>query len=46
VSSLDDDFVWMDLKSGNFDEEGTDDKMDSQAWSAIKPESDAESMDM
>jgi hypothetical protein len=45
VSSLDDDFVRMDLESGTSDEEGTDDEIDLQAWSAIKSESDAEFME-
>ncbi len=30
VSSLDDDFIRMDLESGNFNEEITDDEVDSQ----------------
>jgi hypothetical protein len=41
VSSLDDDFVRMDLESGNSDEEITDDEVDSQVWSEIQSESDA-----
>ena len=42
VSSLDDDFVRMDLESGNSDEEDSDDESDSPMWSKIQPESDAE----
>jgi hypothetical protein len=42
VSSLDDDFVRMDLESGNSDEEDADDELDSPVWSEIQPESDAE----
>ena len=45
VSSLDDDFIRMDLKSGTSDDEVTDDEMGSQVWSAIKSESDAEFME-
>ena len=41
---LDDDFFRIDLESGTSDEEVTDDEMDSQVWSAIKSESDAEFM--
>ncbi len=41
VSSLDDDFVRMDLESGNSDEEITYDEVDSQVWSEIQSESDA-----
>jgi hypothetical protein len=41
VSFLDDDFVRMDLESGNSDEEITDDEVDSQVWSEIQSESDA-----
>ena len=43
VSSLGDDFIRMDLESGNFDK-GTDDGLDSRVWSEIQPESDLESM--
>ena len=43
VSSLDDDFIRMDLESRNFDE-GTNDGLYSQVWSEIQPESDVESM--
>ena len=43
-SCLDDDFVRIDLESGTSDEEVTDDEMDSQVWSVIKSESDAEFM--
>jgi hypothetical protein len=42
VSSLDDDFVRMDLESENSDEEDADDELDSPVWSEIQPESDAE----
>jgi hypothetical protein len=44
VSSLDDDFVKMDLESGNSDEEITDDEVDSKVWSEIQSEPDAEFM--
>jgi hypothetical protein len=42
VDSLDDDFVRMDLESGNSDEEDADDELDSPVWGEIQPESDAE----
>jgi len=45
VSSLDDDFVRMDLESGNFDEETTGHEVDSQDWDEIQSESDAEFME-
>lgn len=45
VSSLDDDFVRMDLDSETSDEEATDDEIDSKAWSAIKSKSGAEFME-
>jgi hypothetical protein len=45
VSSLDDEFVRMDLESENSDEELTDDEVDSQVWSEIQSESDAEFME-
>ena len=41
VSSMDDDFVRMDLESENSDEEDVDDELDSPVWSEIQPESDA-----
>ena len=44
VSSLDDDFVRMDLESENSDDEDADHKLDSPVWSEIQPESDAEFM--
>ncbi len=45
VSSLDDDFVRMDLESENSDDEDADDELDSPVWSEIQPESDAEFME-
>ena len=46
VSSLDDDdFVRMDLESGNSDEETTGHEVDSQDWDEIQSESDAEFME-
>ena len=45
VSSLDDDFVRMDLRSENSDDEDADDELDSPVWSEIQPESDAEFME-
>ncbi len=42
MSSLDDDFVRMDLESGNSDEEITDEEVDLQVWSEIQSESDSE----
>ena len=45
VSSLDDDFVRMDLESETSDEEGTNDEVYSHVWSEILSESDAELME-
>ena len=45
VSSLDDDFVRMDLESENADDEDADDELDSPVWSEIQPKSDAEFME-
>lgn len=45
VSSLDDDFVRMDLESENSDDEDADDELGSPAWSEIQPESDSEFME-
>ena len=45
VSSLDDDFVRMDPRSENSDDEDADGKLDSPVWSEIQPESDAEFME-
>jgi len=38
MRSLNDDFVRMDLESGNSDEEITDEEVDSQVWSEIQSE--------
>ena len=43
VSSLDVDFIRMDLESGNLDQ-GTDDGLDSRVWSGTQPESDLQFM--
>jgi hypothetical protein len=45
VSSLDDDFVRMDLESENSEEEVSDDDTDTQVWSEIQSKSDAEFME-
>ena len=45
VSSLDDDFVTMDVEFENSDHEDTDDEFDSPVWNEIQSESDAESME-
>jgi hypothetical protein len=42
VRSLDDDFDRMHLESASFDEEVTDDEVDSNAWNEIESESDVE----
>ena len=45
MSSLDDDFVRMDLESEDSDDEGADEELDSPVRSEIQPESDAEFME-